>query len=93
MREYRYMSYAQRVMLAGMIEAGMAPRKIGRELGMDRATIYRELRRGWTECGYDPETAERRVRENMRRRGRKRCPPGQGGRRRGKDRKEETGDV
>ena len=71
-RHYRYMTYEQRKALAEMYNGGGAsPMEIGSALGVHLATVYRELKRGWTEeqGAYDPDKAERTIKDNFRKRG------------------------
>lgn len=75
---YRYMGYTDRQKIQVMWEAGRTAKEIAEALGMQLATVYRELKRG--EDGrydknqrrvYDADLAQHRYHENLKRRGKR----------------------
>ncbi len=66
------MTYEQRKVLEAMYNDGDAsPMEMGSALGVYLATVYRELKRGWVEEQgvYDPDKAERTIKDSFRKRG------------------------
>ncbi len=83
MRQYRYITFADRREIAALYQANARPADIAGRLGVTTATIYRELKRGETvgEDGapvldrnqrraYNPVIAQQTVQANIGRRGR-----------------------
>lgn len=75
-REYRYFTIEERRELARMYEAGESVYQIAKHFERYAPSIYTELLRGSTgkldqnnRTGYDPELAERNVKQNISRRG------------------------
>lgn len=73
---YRYLTLADREKLARLYLRGDRPQDIANTLGVHVATIYKELKRGDTGTmdknmrqGYSATLAQRRLYENMKRRG------------------------
>lgn len=86
MAEYRYLSLEDRQRIEEWYLNGDRAVDIAARLKVHHTTIYKELKRGATgeldlnqREGYSAETAERRLRESFRRRGRqaKEKPPDQ----------------
>ncbi len=72
------MTYEQRKAFAEMHNSrGASPMELGSALGVHLATVYRELKRGGAEEQgvYDPDKAERTIRDNFRKRGPQRRGP------------------
>ena len=74
----RYFTYEDRRKLEDLYNAGSALPNIADTLGVQLATIYRELNRGSTgeidangRVGYDAELAQKNMLESLKRRGRK----------------------
>lgn len=75
MRQFRHLSYSDRLRLETMCIDGVKPKDIADRLGVHVSTVYREVKRGrcvhlnyrtWTfEERYNPEGAEKRYRENL----------------------------
>lgn len=79
--KYKYISLENRQEIEKRYGAGAKPVDIARALGIHPATIYRELARGDTgqldryqRREYSAELAQRRVQENLRRRGKHNAP-------------------
>lgn len=83
MRQYKYITFADRKQIAALYRLNTRPADIAERLGVTTATIYRELKRGETigEDGapvldrnrrraYNPVIAQQTVQANFRRRGR-----------------------
>lgn len=65
---YKHLTFQDRKEIADLYAAGTPPATIAEKLGFHRATIYRELERGYTgkedknhRPGYDPEIGQRFV--------------------------------
>ena len=74
--KYRYLTLDDRKKLARLYLKGDRPQDIAKALGVHVATIYKELKRGDTgefdknmRQGYSATLAQRRLQENMKRRG------------------------
>ena len=72
----RYLSYDQRKEIEKLYESGAEVIEIANTVGVNPATIYRELKRGETEeldrngrAAYSAELGQRTVNGNFRRRG------------------------
>jgi len=75
-RQYRYMTYAQRKELAKLYTKHVPLPIISETIGVHLATIYRELKRGGAKkIGdvYSPEIAESALKANFKRRGQHAC--------------------
>ena len=83
MRQYKYLTFQDRKLIAAWNRSGERPADMAKRLGVTTATIYRELKRGETvgEDGapvldrnrrraYNPVIAQQTVQANFRRRGR-----------------------
>lgn len=83
MRQYRYITFADRKQIAAWYQANERVADIAERLGMSTKTIYNELKRGepTDETGavildrnqrraYNPVLAQQRLQENFKRRGR-----------------------
>ncbi len=75
---YRYMGYTDRQKMQGMWEAGHTAKEIASSMGMQLATVYRELKRGENGLydknqrrAYDADLAQHRYCENLKRRGKR----------------------
>ena len=55
---YEQLTQEQRYHISGLLKAGNAQNNIAKELGVDKSTISRELRRNRGERGYRPKQAE-----------------------------------
>lgn len=78
MNGYRYLTLADREKLEELYLAGERVQDIADKLGVHVATVYKELRRGETgeldrnmRREYSAKTAQRRLAENFRKRGRR----------------------
>lgn len=78
MNEYKYLTFEDRKKIEELYTAGERPAVIASRLGVCFATIYRELKRGYTGSndgnmrpGYSAETAEAALQSSFRARGRK----------------------
>lgn len=76
---YRHLSYAKRLKIESLLLMKIEKKEIAKHIGVSLSTINREVKRGtyihrnsdWTEEErYSPELAERRYRENMKKKGR-----------------------
>ena len=78
--KYRYLTFEDRKKIEAWHLIGDRPADIAARLSVHYTTIYKELQRGATGTldrnqreGYSAELAERRLRENFKRRGKKRA--------------------
>lgn len=78
MAKYKYLSLEDRRQIETMYCEGSDAKQISAQVGASPSTIYRELQRGSTgktdhnlRPGYSAEVAEKRLRANFRRRGKK----------------------
>lgn len=78
MRNYRYLTLADRETLESRYLKGERPQDIADALGVHVATIYKELKRGDTgdldrnmRQGYNAKLAQLRLQQNLKRRGHK----------------------
>ena len=76
--KYRYLSFQDRLNIEKWYGAGDRPLDIAARLRVHTATIYHELKRGYTgeldrnkRDAYNAELAQQRVQESFKRRGRK----------------------
>ena len=81
MRNYRYLTLADREALESRYLKRERPQDIADSLGVHVATIYKELKRGDTgdlDCnmrqGYNAKLAQLRLQQNLKRRGSKAKP-------------------
>lgn len=77
MREYRYLTHDDRLLIEKLYAHGITPSSIARVVGVSLATIYRELPRGYTgkrypggRKVYSAEKAQQTTNQNIKRRGR-----------------------
>lgn len=83
MRQYRYITFADRKQIAELYRSNARPADIAARLGVTTTTIYRELKRGETvgadgapvldrnqRRAYNPVIAQQTVQANFGRRGR-----------------------
>ena len=78
-KQFKTVEFEDRKKIATMYAAGAIAADIARQIGVSATTIYAELKRGQDGVtldknfrpAYDPELAQKRVQENLRRRGRK----------------------
>ncbi|MDD3347514.1 helix-turn-helix domain-containing protein [Oscillibacter sp.] len=78
-RQFRTIEFEDRKTIASMYEGGVRTADIADQIGVSRSTVYTELKRGQDgvtldknlRFKYDPVLAQKRVREGLRRRGRK----------------------
>ena len=61
MRQYRHLTCEQRYHISAMMKANFSKAQIADEIGVDRSTIYRELRRNKGERGYRPKQAHEKA--------------------------------
>ncbi len=78
MNKYKYLTFEDRKKIEKLYSEGLRPVVIASRLGVCFATIYRELKRGYTGSndnnlrpGYSAEVAERALQGSFRSRGRK----------------------
>lgn len=92
MRQYRYITFADRKQIAAWYQSGERPADIADRLGVSTKTIYLELKRGETvgddgapvldrnqRRAYNPVIAQQTVQANFRRRGRTTADSRKGG--------------
>lgn len=85
--QFKTLEYADRKQIAALYADGVAPKEIARKVGVTPNTIYAELKRGQDgvtldknfRLAYDPDLAEQRRQEALRRRGRTRNDTTEGG--------------
>lgn len=78
-RQFKTIEFDDRKTIASMYENGAIAGEIAQKIGVSRTTVYTELKRGQDGVtldknfrpAYDPELAQKRVQEGLRRRGRK----------------------
>lgn len=78
MRNYKHLSFSDRLKIEAWQRVGTSPRIMADELGVHISTIYRELKRGvyehlnsdlTTEERYSPDIAEEKYQDNLRAKG------------------------
>ena len=78
MRNYKHLSFTDRLKIEAWESIGTSPRVMAKELGVHISTIYRELKRGryerlntdlTTEDRYSPDIAEKKYRDNLKAKG------------------------
>lgn len=78
MRNFKHLSFTDRLKIEAWERVGVKPRVMADELGVHISTIYRELKRGryerlnldyTTEERYSPDIAEQKYQENLRAKG------------------------
>ena len=78
MRNYKHLSFTDRLKIEAWERVGTSPRVMAKELGVHISTIYRELKRGryerlntdlTTEDRYSPDIAEKKYRDNLKAKG------------------------
>lgn len=76
--KYKYITFDDRVQIARLWSIGTRPQDIAGTLGVNTATLYRELKRGYPgkdgrnqRPAYNPVVAQRSINGGMKRRGRK----------------------
>lgn len=74
MKTYQQLTQRQRYQIWTGVKRGLMQREIAVEVGIDRSTVSRELRRNGTEGGYNPLEAERLAHRRRREKGRHRIP-------------------
>lgn len=85
--QFKTLEYADRKQIAALYADGVAPKEIAQKVGVTPNTIYAELKRGQDgvtldknfRLAYDPDLAEQRRQEALRRRGRTRNDTTEGG--------------
>lgn len=78
-RQFKTIEFEDRKVIAAMYAGGAIAADIAEKIGVSRTTVYTELKRGQDGVtldknfrpAYDPELAQKRVQEGLRRRGRK----------------------
>ena len=78
-RQFKTVEFEDRLTIAAMYAAGAVAEEIAQKIGVSRSTVYTELKRGQDGVtldrnfrpAYDPDLAQKRVQEALRRRGRK----------------------
>ena len=81
-KQFKTVEFEDRKKIATMYAAGAIAADIARQIGVSATTIYAELKRGQDDVtldrnfrlAYDPDLAQKRVQENLRRRGRRKGP-------------------
>lgn len=81
-KQFKTVEFEDRKKIATMYAAGANAADIARQIGVSATTIYAELKRGQDgvtldknfRLAYDPDLAQKRVQENLRRRGRRKGP-------------------
>lgn len=74
MKTYQQLTQRQRYQIWAGVKRGLMQREIATEVGVDRSTVSRELKRNGTEGGYNPLEAERLAHRRRREKGRRRIP-------------------
>ena len=78
MRNYKHLSFTDRLKIEAWESIGTSPRVMAKELGVHISTIYRELKRGryerlntdlTTEDRYSPDIAEKKYRDSLKAKG------------------------
>lgn len=78
MRNYKHLTFTDRLKIEAWERVGTSPRVMADELGVHISTIYRELKRGryerlnsdlTTEDRYSPDIAEKKYQDNLRAKG------------------------
>lgn len=78
MRQYKHLSFTDRLKIEAWTRIGVRPQIMATELGVHVSTIYRELKRGrynhlnsdyTQENRYSPDIAEKKYRENLKAKG------------------------
>ncbi len=79
---YKHLTFQNRKKIAELYADGVSPAVIAKQLGVHRATVYRELERGYTgkedknhRPGYDPEIGQQFVNSGFQRNGWNEDPP------------------
>lgn len=72
MKTYKQLTQRQRYQIWTGIRLGLKQREIAAEVGVDRSSISREIRRNSSEEGYNPHRAERLAHKRRREKGRRR---------------------
>jgi transposase, IS30 family len=62
---YRRVTWEDRIQIKALSQASIKAEEIGRQLGFDRSTIYRELRRNRGRKGYRPQQAQTKAEERQ----------------------------
>lgn len=81
-KQFKTVEFEDRKKIATMYADGAIAADIARQIGVSATTIYAELKRGQDGVtldknfrpAYDPDLAQKRVQENLRRRGRRKGP-------------------
>ncbi len=77
--QFNHLTYAKRLKIEALLEAGIGAERIAQIVGVHKSTIYREKKRGryvkrnsdWTESEkYSPEISEEKYRGHLREKGR-----------------------
>ena len=55
---YKQLTQEQRYHISGLLKAGISKSQIALEIGCNRSTIYRELKRNTGKRGYRPKQAQ-----------------------------------
>ncbi len=58
MKHYKQLNQEQRYQISGLLKAGLKQTKIAAELGVDKGTISRELKRNAGKRGWRPKQAQ-----------------------------------
>jgi len=66
MKKYKQLAIEQRYQIYAFRKAGLSLKKISLEIGCDKSTISRELRRNKGKRGYRPDQAQKKVGERKR---------------------------
>lgn len=70
MAKYRHLSLAQRQRISECLASGWTQRDISIDIGVDKSTVSREVRRNKSLMAYKPQAAERLARERLTKKGR-----------------------
>lgn len=81
-KQFKTVEFEDRKQIAAMYASGAIAADIAQKIGVSATTIYAELKRGQDGVtldknfrpAYDPDLAQKRVQENLRRRGRRKGP-------------------
>lgn len=75
--KYKFMTFNDRIIIAWLWAIGTRPQDIAKEIGVNPATLYRELKRGYPgkdgrnqRPAYNPVIAQQTVNDGISRRGR-----------------------
>ncbi|SRR6266404_1952296 len=74
MKKYHQLTLTQRYQIWTGLRLGLKQKEIGIEVGVNKSSICRELKRNRTAAGYRPQAANRKAQEFRKEKGRRRIP-------------------